>query len=102
MQIEKIYRKNLQNQILNKDNLWRVKEKKTLIMKWHYKKEVFLLSKINNQENAQTAKQDKIGYFIIKPKLVVDYNKHMGRFSTLDQYLHDFKKSKKHEKMLKK
>lgn len=72
--------------------------KKVMVMKWHDKKEICLLSTIHNPENVLTAKKDKEGNPIKKPKLIVDYNNTMGGVDILDQHLHDYQLTKKRGK----
>jgi len=48
------------------------------------------LSTAHNPEKVPTAKKDKEGNVIMKPKLVVNYNNTVGRVDRLDQHLHDY------------
>nr|XP_022901407.1 piggyBac transposable element-derived protein 4-like [Onthophagus taurus] len=71
---------------------------KEMVMKWHDKKIIHLLSTVHNPEMAETNKKDKEGKFIKKPKLVVDYNNTMGGIDRLDQHLHDYAITRKRGK----
>lgn len=59
---------------------------KVMVMKWHDKKEICLLSTIHNPEQMLIANKDKEGNPIMKPKLVVDYKNTMGGIDRLDQH----------------
>lgn len=72
--------------------------KKLMVMKWHDKKEICLLSTIHNPEKVPTVKKDNEGNTVMKPKLVVDYNNTMGGIDRLDQQLHDYQIAKKRGK----
>ena len=56
-----------------------------MVIKWRDKKDICLLSTVHNTEKVRTDKTDKDGNNIMKPKIVVDYNKTMRGVDHLDQ-----------------
>ena len=56
-----------------------------MTMKWRDKKDICLLSTINNTHKVNADKADNCGDDIMKPKLVKDYNNIMGGVDCLDQ-----------------
>ncbi|KAK9680994.1 DDE Tnp 1-like zinc-ribbon [Popillia japonica] len=67
---------------------------KVMVLKWHDKKYVHLLSTVHNPEQVVTTKKNKEGNSIKKPKVVVDYNYTMGGVDRLDQHLRNYQIAK--------
>ena len=62
--------------------------KKLMVLKWKDRKDVTLLSSIHSSATETTT--SKYGKVLVKPKVVNDYNKHMGGVDLSDSLLHHF------------
>lgn len=58
-----------------------------LAMKWHDKREVYMLSTLHTEEFVDTKIHYRTKEMIIKPKCVVDYNRSMGAVDKIDMII---------------
>ncbi|XP_067122000.1 piggyBac transposable element-derived protein 4-like [Centruroides vittatus] len=69
---------------------------KVLIQKWHDRRTVTFLSTFHSATMVST--ETRTGNVLMKPQVVVHYNKTMGGVDLLDQHLHDYTVARKRGK----
>ena len=89
---------------LNKGQVVSFHEDNLVVCKWKDKRDILMISTITSSELVKTGKKDtKTQNDIMKPKCVVEYNKHMGGVDRSDQicgYYYISRKTMKHWKKL--
>ena len=73
-----------------------------LAMKWHDKREVYMLSTFHTEEFVDTKIHYRTKEMIIKPKCVVDYNRSMGAVDKTDMIISTIHSQRKNLKWYKK
>lgn len=88
---------------LNHLNLKSRRRNDVRVFGWKDKRDVFLISTMHKEEMAETAKRDRVTKEpILKPKVIVDYNAHMGGVDRCDALLHSYQSMRKTMKWYKK